>query len=80
VRFQLGQADRFRAGLVRSGTWKPYIYEALDKQGLPRELAALPHVESSFDPTAYSKVGRRRHVAIHALDRRPLHADRPHRR
>ena len=25
--------------------------------GLPRELAALPHVESSFDPTAYSKVG-----------------------
>jgi membrane-bound lytic murein transglycosylase D len=57
VRFQLGQADRFRAGLIRSGTWKPYIYEALAKQGLPRELAALPHVESSFDPTAYSKVG-----------------------
>jgi membrane-bound lytic murein transglycosylase D len=57
VRFQLGQADRFRAGLVRSGTWKPYIYEQLAKQGLPRELAALPHVESSFDPTAYSKVG-----------------------
>jgi membrane-bound lytic murein transglycosylase D len=57
VRFQLGQADRFRAGLIRSGTWKPYIYEALAKQNLPRELAALPHVESSFDPTAYSKVG-----------------------
>jgi membrane-bound lytic murein transglycosylase D len=57
VRFQLGQSDRFRSGLVRSGTWKPYIYEQLDKQGLPRELAALPHVESSFDPTAYSKVG-----------------------
>jgi membrane-bound lytic murein transglycosylase D len=57
VRFQLGQSDRFRAGLIRSGTWKPYIYEALAKQGLPRELAALPHVESSFDPTAYSKVG-----------------------
>jgi membrane-bound lytic murein transglycosylase D len=29
----------------------------LDRHGLPRELAALPHVESSFDPTAYSKVG-----------------------
>jgi membrane-bound lytic murein transglycosylase D len=57
VRFQLGQADRFRAGLIRSGTWKPYIYEALAREGLPRELAALPHVESSFDPTAYSKVG-----------------------
>jgi membrane-bound lytic murein transglycosylase D len=57
VRFQLGQADRFRAGLVRSGTWKPYINEVLAKRGLPPELAALPHVESSFDPTAYSKVG-----------------------
>ena len=57
LRFQLGQADRFRAGLVRSGTWKPYIHEVLATRGLPPELAALPHVESSFDPTAYSKVG-----------------------
>jgi membrane-bound lytic murein transglycosylase D len=57
IRFQLGQSDRFRAGLVRSGTYKSYIYEILDKEGLPRQLAALPHVESSFDPTAYSKVG-----------------------
>jgi membrane-bound lytic murein transglycosylase D len=57
LRFQLGQADRFRAGLVRSGSWKPYIYKVLEERSLPRELAALPHVESSFDPTAYSKVG-----------------------
>jgi membrane-bound lytic murein transglycosylase D len=57
LRFQLGQSDRFREGLVRSGTWKPHILEVLAKSGLPRELAALPHVESSFDPTAYSKVG-----------------------
>jgi membrane-bound lytic murein transglycosylase D len=57
LRFQLGQSDRFREGLERSGTWKPYILEVLAKSGLPRELAALPHVESSFDPTAYSKVG-----------------------
>ena len=57
LRFQLGQADRFRAGLIRSGAYKPYIHEAFTKQGLPRELGALPHVESSFDPTAYSKVG-----------------------
>ena len=57
LRFQLGQSDRFRAGLVRAGAWKPYIYEVLDKEGLPHELASLPHVESSFDPTAYSKVG-----------------------
>jgi membrane-bound lytic murein transglycosylase D len=57
LRFQLGQSDRFRQGLVRSGAWKPYINEVLAKNGLPRELSALPHVESSFDPTAYSKVG-----------------------
>jgi membrane-bound lytic murein transglycosylase D len=57
LRFQLGQSDRVRAGLVRSGTWKPYIHQVLAQRGLPPELAALPHVESSFDPTAYSKVG-----------------------
>jgi len=57
LRFQLGQSDRFRGGLIRSGTWKPYIESVLERRGLPLELAALPHVESSFDPTAYSKVG-----------------------
>lgn len=57
VRFQLGQADRFRAGLVRSGTWEGHIAQTLERMGLPPELAALPHVESSFTPTAYSKVG-----------------------
>jgi membrane-bound lytic murein transglycosylase D len=57
IRFQLGQADRFKAGLERSGRWKPYIEAVLAEKGVPRELAALPHVESSFDPTAYSKVG-----------------------
>jgi membrane-bound lytic murein transglycosylase D len=57
VRFQLGQADRFREGLERSGAWEQHIAEVFTNAGLPRELAALPHVESSFDPTAYSKVG-----------------------
>jgi membrane-bound lytic murein transglycosylase D len=57
VRFQLGQADRFRAGLVRSGQWESHIARTFDSLGLPPELAALPHVESSFTPTAYSKVG-----------------------
>ncbi len=57
IRFQLGQADRFRAGLVRSGAWETHIAETLANLGLPAELAALPHVESSFNPSAYSKVG-----------------------
>ena len=57
VRFQLGQSDRYLVGLIRSGRWRPYIEQALHEAGLPLELAAMPHVESSFDPTAYSRVG-----------------------
>jgi membrane-bound lytic murein transglycosylase D len=57
IRFQLGQADRFRAGLIRSGAWETHIAETLANLGLPAELAVLPHVESSFNPSAYSKVG-----------------------
>jgi len=57
VRFQLGQADRFRAGIIRSGAWETHIAETFANLGLPPELAALPHVESSFTPSAYSKVG-----------------------
>ncbi len=57
IRFQLGQSNRFRAGLIRSGAWAPYIHGVLHDLGLPRELAALPHVESSFEPNAYSHLG-----------------------
>ncbi len=57
VRFQLGQADRFREGLIRAGAWERHVEETLRKEGLPAELSALPHVESSFNPRAYSKVG-----------------------
>lgn len=57
IRFQLGQANRFKAGLIRSGTWQKDIAQALKEEGLPPELAALPLVESSYNPSAYSKVG-----------------------
>jgi membrane-bound lytic murein transglycosylase D len=57
VRFQLGQADKFRAGLIRSGAWEPHIRKTLASMGLPDGLAALPHVESSYTPHAYSRVG-----------------------
>ena len=57
IRFQLGQADRFREGIVRSGTWEGHIATTLANLGLPPAIAALPHVESSFNPAAYSKVG-----------------------
>ena len=57
IRFQLGQADRFKEGLIRSSSWETHIAETFANQGLPPELAALPHVESSFNAAAYSKVG-----------------------
>jgi membrane-bound lytic murein transglycosylase D len=57
VRFQLGQADRFREGLIRSGAWEDYVRKTMAEAGLPVEIAALPHVESSFNPAARSKVG-----------------------
>src|SRR5271167_924992 len=57
IRFQLGQADRFRDGLIRAAAWEKVIERTLEQHGVPKEIAALPHVESSFNPAAYSKVG-----------------------
>jgi len=57
LRFQRGQSDRFREGLARSGEWHDHIARVLAERNLPPELAALPHVESSFNPEAYSSVG-----------------------
>lgn len=54
VRFQLGQSDRFVEGLIRSGAYREHIEQVARERGLPVELAALPHVESSFHPGAYS--------------------------
>lgn len=57
IRFQLGQADRFYQGLIRSQLWETRIARTLQERGVPAEIATLPHVESSFNPAAYSRVG-----------------------
>ncbi len=57
VRFQRGQADKFRAGLIRQGRWESYMRRVFQDRGLPANLTALPHVESSFNPRARSHVG-----------------------
>jgi len=54
VRFQRGLADRFKDGYVRSGRWLPHIRKVFRERGLPEQLGLLPHVESSFNPLAYS--------------------------
>ena len=57
IRFQRGQSDRFRDGIARSGEWHDYITKVMLDHDLPAELAALPHVESSFNLNAYSSAG-----------------------
>ncbi|MDM7916494.1 MAG: transglycosylase SLT domain-containing protein [Candidatus Eisenbacteria bacterium] len=57
IRSQRGIRDQFVDGLVRSGRWKPTVEAILASYGMPTELAALPHVESSYNPAALSKAG-----------------------
>jgi membrane-bound lytic murein transglycosylase D len=57
IRCQVGQKDRFERGLLRSGAYLQRIQAVFRSHGLPEDLCYLPHVESSFDVTAYSKAG-----------------------
>jgi membrane-bound lytic murein transglycosylase D len=57
VRSQSGQKERFRAGVVTSGTYMKEIKRILRSYKLPEDLAYLAHVESSFNTRAYSKLG-----------------------
>lgn len=57
VRVQQGLSDRFLEGYVRAGRWEDHIRDSLREVGVPEMLAALPHVESSFNPEARSYVG-----------------------
>jgi len=57
IRHQTGQRERFKQGLERSTMYLDTIAVILKKNNVPDELKYLPHVESSFDVGAYSKVG-----------------------
>jgi membrane-bound lytic murein transglycosylase D len=57
IRLQIGQKDRFYEGLIRSGKYLAQFKQIFASEGLPTELSYLPHVESSFNPKAFSKVG-----------------------
>jgi membrane-bound lytic murein transglycosylase D len=57
IRFQHGLKDRFREGLVRAGRWRSYVEAQFGAIGVPLQLVALPHVESSYNPAARSHVG-----------------------
>lgn len=57
IRYQQGLQDRFREGLIRAGRWRGFINDEFRALGVPIEMAALPHVESSYNPAARSNVG-----------------------
>jgi membrane-bound lytic murein transglycosylase D len=57
LRCQVGQKEPFRQGIIRSGAYLAEIQKIFRDAGLPVELSYLPHVESSFNPKAYSKFG-----------------------
>jgi len=57
LRGQQGMRDSFRQGLARSLPYLPFMKEIFKQKDLPEELAYLPHIESSFNPRARSKVG-----------------------
>lgn len=57
LRFQYGLRDRYYQGLIRSYRYMDYIESVFAGKNMPDELKFLPHVESSFNYLAYSKVG-----------------------
>jgi membrane-bound lytic murein transglycosylase D len=57
IRTQRGIRERFELGIRRSRRYLPAMERAFRREGLPVQLTRLPLIESSFDVTAYSKVG-----------------------
>lgn len=57
IRVQQGLREKVDEGLHRAGKLLPRILAILRQHEVPAELAALPMVESTFNPAAYSKAG-----------------------
>ncbi|GAB6139624.1 hypothetical protein JCM14076_03530 [Methylosoma difficile] len=57
VRSQRGTRERFMKGLEISRRYERQFRQIFREKGLPEDLALLPHVESSFQPSARSSAG-----------------------
>jgi hypothetical protein len=57
IRVQQGLREKVDEGLHRASKLLPRILAILRQHQVPAELAALPMVESTFNPAAYSKAG-----------------------
>lgn len=56
LRTQTGQKNFIRDGVVRSLPYQTFIAKYFEERNLPKELLAVPFLESSFNPKAHSKV------------------------
>lgn len=70
VRVQRGLRDVFQDSIIRSGRYLEEYRRIFREQGLPEELALLPHLESSFRFDANSSAGA---VGIWQLTRGAVH-------
>src|SRR5262245_26547518 len=57
VRAQRGLRETIADGLVAARLYRPVVEAALGHEGLPRALAALPLLESSYHPWVTSRAG-----------------------
>ncbi|WGL60310.1 lytic transglycosylase domain-containing protein [Pigmentibacter sp. JX0631] len=57
LRVQTGLKTQFDAGVQRSINYLPTVYPIIKNSGLPLDIVFLPHVESSYNSKAGSKVG-----------------------
>jgi membrane-bound lytic murein transglycosylase D len=57
VHAQRGTRERFKRGLEISARYERQFRKIFRDAGLPEDLAYLPHVESSFQPSARSSAG-----------------------
>jgi hypothetical protein len=69
VRFQLGQSDRFRAGLARAGAWEAHIAATIAARA-----GGAAACRVLFRPRRLFQSRRCRLVAVHALHRQALYA------
>lgn len=56
LRTQTGQKNFIREGVIRSLPYQHFITKYFTDRKLPKELLAIPFLESSFNPKAHSKV------------------------
>jgi membrane-bound lytic murein transglycosylase D len=78
MRSQTGQRNYIKEGIVRSLPFKPFLNYYFNEHKLPKELLAIPFLESSFNPNAESKAGAlgawqfMPHIATYYLPKRAM--------